>query len=36
MIFVLGVLIDAVLFGTILRVIRKRYGLIDAAAGSVN
>jgi NitT/TauT family transport system permease protein len=31
-IFALGVLIDAVLFGTILRVIRKRYGLIDAAS----
>ena len=31
-IFVLGVVIDALLFGTILRVIRKRYGLIDAAA----
>ncbi len=31
-IFVIGVVVDAVFFGTILRVIRKRYGLIDAAA----
>jgi NitT/TauT family transport system permease protein len=31
-IFVLGVAIDALLFGTIVRAIRKRYGLIDAAA----
>jgi len=31
-IFLIGVVIDAVLFGTILRAIRKRYGLIDAAA----
>lgn len=32
-IFVVGVAVDALFFGTILRVIRKRYGLIDAAAG---
>jgi NitT/TauT family transport system permease protein len=31
-IFVIGVVVDAVLFGTILRSIRKRYGLIDSAA----
>ncbi len=31
-IFVIGVVVDAVFFGTILRAIRKRYGLIDAAA----
>jgi NitT/TauT family transport system permease protein len=31
-IFVLGVAIDALLFGTMVRAIRKRYGLIDAAA----
>jgi NitT/TauT family transport system permease protein len=31
-IFVIGVVVDAVFFGTILRLIRKRYGLIDAAA----
>jgi NitT/TauT family transport system permease protein len=31
-IFVLGVAIDALFFGTIVRTIRKRYGLIDAAA----
>jgi NitT/TauT family transport system permease protein len=31
-IFVIGVVVDAVLFGTILRAIRKRYGLIDSAA----
>jgi NitT/TauT family transport system permease protein len=31
-IFVVGVVIDAVFFGTIVRAIRKRYGLIDAAA----
>jgi sulfonate transport system permease protein len=31
-IFVLGVAIDALLFGTIVRAIRKRYGLIDAAS----
>jgi len=31
-IFVVGVAIDALFFGTILRAIRKRYGLIDAAA----
>jgi NitT/TauT family transport system permease protein len=32
LIFVIGVVVDAVFFGTILRAIRKRYGLIDAAA----
>jgi NitT/TauT family transport system permease protein len=31
-IFVIGVVVDAVFFGTILRSIRKRYGLIDTAA----
>jgi NitT/TauT family transport system permease protein len=31
-IFVIGVVVDAVFFGTILRSIRKRYGLIDSAA----
>jgi NitT/TauT family transport system permease protein len=31
-IFVIGVVVDVVFFGTILRAIRKRYGLIDAAA----
>jgi NitT/TauT family transport system permease protein len=31
-IFVLGVVIDALFFGTMVRAIRKRYGLIDAAA----
>jgi NitT/TauT family transport system permease protein len=31
-IFVLGVAIDALFFGAIVRAIRKRYGLIDAAA----
>jgi NitT/TauT family transport system permease protein len=31
-IFVLGVAIDALVFGTMVRAIRKRYGLIDAAA----
>jgi NitT/TauT family transport system permease protein len=31
-IFVLGVVIDALFFGTIVRAIRRRYGLIDAAA----
>jgi sulfonate transport system permease protein len=31
-IFVIGVVVDAILFGTILRAIRKRYGLIDSAA----
>jgi len=31
-IFVIGVAVDALFFGTILRAIRKRYGLIDAAA----
>jgi NitT/TauT family transport system permease protein len=31
-IFVFGVAIDALFFGTIVRAIRKRYGLIDAAA----
>jgi NitT/TauT family transport system permease protein len=31
-IFVVGVAVDALVFGTILRSIRKRYGLIDAAA----
>ena len=32
-IFVVGIVVDALFFGTILRVIRRRYGLIDAAAG---
>ena len=32
-IFVIGVLVDAVFFGTLVRRIRRRYGLIDAAAG---
>jgi ABC-type nitrate/sulfonate/bicarbonate transport system permease component len=32
-IFVIGVVVDAAFFGTIVRAIRKRYGLIDAAAG---
>ena len=31
-IFIIGVLVDAVFFGNIVRVIRRRYGLIDAAA----
>jgi NitT/TauT family transport system permease protein len=31
-IFIVGVAVDALFFGTILRTIRKRYGLIDAAA----
>jgi NitT/TauT family transport system permease protein len=31
-IFVIGVVIDALVFGTMERAIRKRYGLIDAAA----
>jgi NitT/TauT family transport system permease protein len=31
-IFVVGVVIDALVFGTIVRAIRKRYGLVDAAA----
>ena len=31
-IFVIGVVVDVVFFGTIVRAIRKRYGLIDAAA----
>jgi NitT/TauT family transport system permease protein len=31
-IFVLGVVLDALFFGTMVRAIRKRYGLIDAAA----
>ena len=31
-IFVIGVVIDAAFFGTIERAIRKRYGLVDAAA----
>jgi NitT/TauT family transport system permease protein len=31
-IFVIGVAVDALFFGTIVRAIRKRYGLIDAAA----
>jgi NitT/TauT family transport system permease protein len=31
-IFVVGVAVDALFFGTILRTIRKRYGLIDAAS----
>lgn len=30
-IFVIGVVIDALFFGTIVRAIRKRYGLVDAA-----
>jgi len=32
-IFVIGVVVDAAFFGTIVRAIRKRYGLIDAAVG---
>jgi ABC-type nitrate/sulfonate/bicarbonate transport system permease component len=31
-IFILGVAIDALVFGTMVRAIRKRYGLVDAAA----
>jgi NitT/TauT family transport system permease protein len=31
-IFIVGVAVDALFFGTIVRAIRKRYGLIDAAA----
>jgi NitT/TauT family transport system permease protein len=31
-IFVIGVVVDAAFFGTIVRAIRKRYGLIDAAS----
>jgi hypothetical protein len=31
-IFVIGVVVDAVFFGSALRAIRRRYGLIDAAA----
>jgi hypothetical protein len=31
-IFVIGVVVDAAFFGAIVRAIRKRYGLIDAAA----
>jgi NitT/TauT family transport system permease protein len=31
-IFIVGVVIDAAFFGTIVRAIRKRYGLVDAAA----
>jgi len=31
-IFVVGVAVDALLFGTVVRAIRRRYGLIDAAA----
>jgi NitT/TauT family transport system permease protein len=31
-IFVIGVAVDAAFFGTIVRAIRKRYGLIDAAS----
>jgi sulfonate transport system permease protein len=33
-IFVVGVLIDALFFGTVERAIRRRYGLVDAAAES--
>ena len=31
-IFLIGVAVDALFFGTILRAIRRRYGLVDAAA----
>jgi NitT/TauT family transport system permease protein len=31
-IFVIGVVVDVVFFGTVVRAIRKRYGLVDAAA----
>ena len=31
-IFIIGVVVDALFFGTIDRAIRRRYGLIDAAA----
>jgi NitT/TauT family transport system permease protein len=31
-IFVVGIVIDALCFGTMVRAIRKRYGLVDAAA----
>jgi NitT/TauT family transport system permease protein len=33
-IFIIGVVVDAVFFGTALRAIRRRYGLVDAAAAS--
>ena len=33
MIFLIGVIVDALFFGSIVRYIRRRYGLIDAAAG---
>jgi NitT/TauT family transport system permease protein len=32
-IFIIGVVVDAVFFGTAVRKIRKRYGLVDAAEG---
>jgi len=31
-IFIIGALVDAVFFGSVVRAVRKRYGLIDAAA----
>ncbi len=32
LILIIGILVDSVFFGTLERKIRKRYGLVDAAA----